>query len=1126
MKNDISNELIKDFSYPEPDDSEYQSKIFKKREFYFYNVNPRKQLESYDEIKNYRNLNCKQDSRDPKEHQSIITNFISPNTPYKGIILMYGVGSGKTMAAIKIAEQFKDQVKKYNTKIMVLVPGPNTKENFKKELILSTGEKYFKNKNILNQLNKAEIEYEKKLAIINALQYYKIISYKTFYKKVLGEKIAEKKIVNNKKIKIAYKKTSEGEYEREQVIDRITNLNNTLLIIDEAHNISGNEYGEALKKIIKNSENLRIILLTATPMINLADEIIDLLNFIRPQNDLIQRDKIFTNEKNYLMQIKDNGIKYLKEKAKGYISFYRGSIPYTFAKRIDKGIIPNDMLFTPVIKCYMNKFQYDTYIETTKKFDDTLDRASSAASNFVFPGLDKNKEKLQGYYSTDGLNIILSQLNTDGNKLRSLINKIIFNDKLSKDEENNFIIESNKKNITGLILKLPYIKYFSTKFYETLTNLNKLVVRDNTTSATAFIYSNLVKAGGIEIFAEILIQNGYLEYQDNSDYDIKDDTKDYKTGFTFLEFKKKKNLNINIFKPATFLLITGSSDDNEELPEIKQKIIQDVFNSVDNIEGKFIKFILGSRVMGEGITLKNCKEVHILDTFYNIPKIEQVIGRVIRMCVHQDLINDNYKYPEVNVYRYVVALNDTHKLSTDELLYQKAELKYLTVKKIERALKQVAIDCPLLLPTNIFPEEIDEYKNCKYPTLENIKNKEKICPALCDFEDCFYKCESKNLNKNHWDSKTLSYTLNKSDIDYNTFNDDLAKYEIIFIKNKIKDLFKFKHVYIYQEIFDEIISGFTDQKKDLFENYFLDQAIKDLMPQNENDFNNFQDIIYDKFNRPGYIIQRGIYFIFQPFDQNEDVPMYYRQFLDIEFNNQNSIDNYINKNYPNIEINVESEILSKTNNIEYNFDDTLDYYQERDEFSYVGIIDKNLNKIAYDNIDLFKIRPARAKKLEKKRGTGIPTLKGSVCSTKDKKFLLHLYKKLNNISTISQYNTINIKKFTKENICNDIKNKLLLLEKYATSKDKNKMTYIMIPKDHPIYKFPYNLEDRIKYIIKNITNNVDSNIDILVKKQKDNNNNIIYELSFKNNKIIQEKSKLIESYDFKKINDIWTIIID
>ena len=126
------------------------------------------------------------------------------------------------------------------------------------------------------------------------------------------------------------------------------------------------------------------------------------------------------------MKIKPGGLEYLKEKARGYISYYRGSIPYTFAKRVEKGVIPSGMLFTPVIKCFMEKFQYDTYIETTKNFDDTLDRASSAASNFVFPGLSKDNTDLIGYYSTEGMNTVVSQLNTDGAKLRSLINKKIF----------------------------------------------------------------------------------------------------------------------------------------------------------------------------------------------------------------------------------------------------------------------------------------------------------------------------------------------------------------------------------------------------------------------------------------------------------------------------------------------------------------------------------------------------------------------------------------------------------------------------------------------------------------------------------------------------------------------------
>ena len=74
----------------------------------------------------------------------------------------------------------------------------------------------------------------------------------------------------------------------------------------------------------------------------------------------------------------------------------------------------------------MEEFQYNTYTETVEELEDSLDRASSAASNFVFPGLNKTKDKLIGYYSTEGINTVISQLNTDGNKIRSLINKTLF----------------------------------------------------------------------------------------------------------------------------------------------------------------------------------------------------------------------------------------------------------------------------------------------------------------------------------------------------------------------------------------------------------------------------------------------------------------------------------------------------------------------------------------------------------------------------------------------------------------------------------------------------------------------------------------------------------------------------
>jgi len=242
------------------------------------------------------------------------------------------------------------------------------------------------------------------------------------------------------------------------------------------------------------------------------------------------------------MKLKPGGIDYLKQKAKGYISYYRGNIPYTFAKRIEKGEIPKGLLFTPVIRCFMEKFQEQVYMKTKENIDDTLDRTSSAAANFVFPGLNPEKNDLRGYYSTEGLNIVLQQLNSDGAKLRNLINRKLFNGKLNKSEEDNFMIESEDKNITGNILKLEYLRFFSIKFYKIIKRLFKLV-DGNKGSRTAFIYSNLVRAGGMELFAETLKQNGYLEYQEDSrNYDIKDDTIDYKTGLPYSDFKKQKKL--------------------------------------------------------------------------------------------------------------------------------------------------------------------------------------------------------------------------------------------------------------------------------------------------------------------------------------------------------------------------------------------------------------------------------------------------------------------------------------------------------------------------------------------------------------------------------------------------------
>ena len=125
----------------------------------------------------------------------------------------------------------------------------------------------------------------------------------------MGEKIRSEK----KK----YLKDEKGDFRRELAVDRITSLSNTIIIVDEAHNLTNNDEGKALEKIIKNknSKNLKVILMTATPMKNLATDIISLMNFLKPNDPLVE-NKIFDINKlnNSDINIKKDGIDYLKKK--------------------------------------------------------------------------------------------------------------------------------------------------------------------------------------------------------------------------------------------------------------------------------------------------------------------------------------------------------------------------------------------------------------------------------------------------------------------------------------------------------------------------------------------------------------------------------------------------------------------------------------------------------------------------------------------------------------------------------------------------------------------------------------------------------------------------------------------
>ena len=1018
--------------YPDRDDPNFGSILYKKREFQVFKYPERLLLTDYDKIKKYRDKSCLPSEFQLQPHQSFLSNFINLNTPYNGVLIFHGTGTGKTCAAITIAENFKEQVIKHGTKIIILASGPTVKQNFTEQLLGScTAGEYFDNDKIV--YNPQLLKKMKKNAAILTTKYYKMMSYKTFLKKVLGEKIKNK---YNK-----YVKSSKGKYKRNISSNPITYLNNTIIIVDEAHNLIDNNEGKSLQKIIrnKNSVNLKLVLMTATPMKNVASGIVYLVNLLRPLNDQMKVNKIFDNENNII----PGGKEYFIKKIKGYISYLRGDDPLTFPKMVEMGEIPKGLEFTKLVKCQMENIQLQTYLSFDKKAKGNFDKMEidkaikyQAISNIVVPGLDENLDNIRGYYGNYGLKKVKSNLTYN--------RKVLFKKlrELFSDIDNDFIYISNNNRVTGTFLNKKYLHNFSSKFSEVVHNLENNVVNKNG-PGTSFIYSTLIPIG-INMFEEVLSQNGYMKY--GTRWNNNENIKCYYCGIEFGNHDEQKHE----FYPSTYISITGQKDEKED---IEQDKLRNTFVNENNIDGKYIKVLLGSSVFSEGANLKNIKDVHILEGYYHLTRIDQIIGRAIRFCSHYKLMNEQNPYPEVKVYKYAIGLEN--KMTQEENLYRRAEDKYKKIKKVERIIKENAIDCPFNINKNIFPEEVKKYKDCK----DN-------CPKQCDFTKCEYKCNDPILNKSYYDEKTKKYRpLEIDELDNSTFNLKLLKFEKKFIKDKIKELFRTDFVYTIDEIIDYILDKYPHNQKKYFEEKYLYLALDEMIPKKDDDFNNFNNIIKDKYNREGYIIYRNKYYIFQPFNENEEIPMQYRR-------------EYKELKIPKVSLNKylsikELDKVIKTKKIKkYDFNSAIKYYSSRKENNIVGIITKG-----NDGKDVFNIRPKRERKSKKKRYKGLHTTEGANCLSKSIDLLRKIASELNI--------KLNKNNNSKLQICDKIKNKLLMLEKYSTGKEK--LTYMRIPYDHPTYPFPYNLEDRILFIKNKISkffNRIGQTVEVKIKDNK------------------------------------------
>ena len=117
------------------------------------------------------------------------------------------------------------------------------------------------------------------------------------------------------------------------------------------------------------------------------------------------------------------------------------------------------------------------------------------------------------------------------------------------------------------------------------------------------VYSSFVLMEGLEIFKV------YLKY------------------FGFTKFNGSNNNGSNNFRYTEY---HGGIDQKERFKAIE------AFNKLENINGKYIKIIMISPAGAEGISLENVRQVHIMEPYWHEVRIEQMIGRAIRLCSHKN----------------------------------------------------------------------------------------------------------------------------------------------------------------------------------------------------------------------------------------------------------------------------------------------------------------------------------------------------------------------------------------------------------------------------------------------------------------------------------------------------------
>lgn len=485
---------------------------------------------------------------------------------------------------------------------------------------------------------------------------------------------------------------------------------NRVIIVDEAHyNRKERRLFQALMEVLEHAENVCVFLLTATPMIESAEEICPLINLLLKAEN-VPETLYLTPE---MIRAYVNGVatakteEHLRWCFHGRVSYVRGLDPRTFPERHDWGeAIFDDLPQHHVWSCYMTDQQLAVYLQMF--MEEFQPNSEAGQKNNLW---NKCREVMRGLTLRD---MGVWKKDGGGNGSRSWHAQSSPNWKLSK------MVHLSVKNV----------------------EMHRIVCQEYGSGdlGPALVYSDHVETG-VKRTEAFFLANGFSKWKEE------EEEEDKKMNVESIPPKRgrsrsKKRQSVKPVKPVKpqstekpkLVNISGSATTAVRREAIK------VLKSDSNYHGQHIRLVLSSPMGRTGVTMRHfC--VGIIDQVgWTRGDMEQLFGRLMRhnSHVHSSDVDCNKR---VNLYvlcarirqedidalfggqndiiarrwqqwktemhdeleRRGFIAEDGSILTVDERTLRIAMQRDQDIAKVLRMMKQNAV--PLNLSQNYFPDE-------------------------------------------------------------------------------------------------------------------------------------------------------------------------------------------------------------------------------------------------------------------------------------------------------------------------------------------------------------------------------------------------------------------------------------